>query len=228
MKLSGESTHTGAKKRGVIVISSIILLVILLAVFPAIFRSIYISGRISELNNMPFDDSLKAQAIRQIGKDIERLERIIESRTPKSFYLVINTSSNEFTLYRGHSVVKTDKCSTGSYILLKKGDQEDWLFRTPRGEFRVQTKTPYPVWKKPDRAFVEEGLPVPPRDHYSRFEYGVLGDYALGFGQGYLIHGTLYKRFLGLPVTHGCVRLDDENLEIVYRSMSLGSRIFIY
>ena len=40
-----------------------------------------------------------------------------------------------------------------------------------------------------------------------------LGDYALALGDGYLIHGTIYKRFLGMPVTHGCVRLNDEDLE---------------
>ena len=102
------------------------------------------------------------------------------------------------------------------------------MFNTPKGEFRIQGKTTSPVWKKPDWAFVEEGLPVPPANHYSRFEYGVLGDYALGLGQGYLIHGTLYQRFLGLPVTHGCIRLNDENLALVYRSLQVGSKVYIY
>jgi L,D-transpeptidase YbiS len=75
---------------------------------------------------------------------------------------------------------------------------------------------------------VEEGLPIPPVNHPSRYEYGILGDYALSLGNGYLIHGTLYKRFLGMPVTHGCVRLNDEDLELVYKSMSIDGKVFIY
>ena len=69
---------------------------------------------------------------------------------------------------------------------------------------------------------------MPSANAASRFEYGVLGDYALSLGKGYLIHGTLYQRFLGLPVTHGCVRLNDENLELVYKSLTTGSKVYIY
>jgi lipoprotein-anchoring transpeptidase ErfK/SrfK len=29
-------------------------------------------------------------------------------------------------------------------------------------------------------------------------------------------------------VTHGCVRLGDDDLEAVFRSMQVGSRVFIY
>ncbi|HPI71960.1 MAG TPA: L,D-transpeptidase [bacterium] len=43
-----------------------------------------------------------------------------------------------------------------------------------------------------------------------------------------MIHGTLYKRFLGQPVTHGCVRLDDETLEIVYQGMQTNGKVYIY
>jgi L,D-transpeptidase YbiS len=129
---------------------------------------------------------------------------------------------------RGSEIIKTDKCSTGSYTLLKNGDQQEWMFKTPKGEFRIQYKTKSPVWKKPDWAFVEEGLPVPPPNHDSRFEYGVLGDYALSMGHGYLIHGTLFQRFIGLPVTHGCVRMNDENLELVYHTLSEGSKVYIF
>jgi lipoprotein-anchoring transpeptidase ErfK/SrfK len=56
----------------------------------------------------------------------------------------------------------------------------------------------------------------------------VLGEYALELGDGYLIHGTLYKRMLGMPVTHGCVRLGDEDLRVVYRNLQIGSKVFIY
>jgi L,D-transpeptidase ErfK/SrfK len=164
----------------------------------------------------------------QISGEIRTLERELARKTPKSYYLVINSASNEFSLCRGGVLVRSGRCSTGSYILLKNGDQQQWMFKTPKGEFRIQGKTTSPVWKKPDWAFIEEGLPVPSSDHYTRYEYGVLGDYALSLGHGYLIHGTLYQRFLGLPVTHGCIRLNDSDLEVVYRALSLGSKVYIY
>ena len=178
------------------------------------------------------DFNLSQQDISQgkeiLGQEIKVLDKKLDAKTPRSFYLIINTASNKFSLYQGKLLIKTDKCSTGSYILLKNGKEQQWMFKTPKGEFRIQGKTTSPVWKKPDWAFIEEGLPVPPANHYSRFEYGVLGDYALSLGHGYLIHGTLYQRFLGLPVTHGCIRLNDENLELVYRSLSVGSKVYIY
>jgi len=161
-------------------------------------------------------------------KEIKALEKKLAAKTPRSYYVVINSASNEFSLYKGMQLIKTDKCSTGSYILLKNGDEQEWMFKTPKGEFRIQGKTTSPVWKKPDWAFIEEGLPVPSSNHYSRFESGVLGDFALSLGDGYLIHGTLYQRFLGLPVTHGCIRLNDANLALVYNSLSVGSKVYIF
>ena len=160
--------------------------------------------------------------------EIKGLNHKLQLKTPRGYYLVINSSSNHFSLYKGEQLIKRDKCSTGSYVLLKNGEHQQWMFKTPKGEFRIRNKRTSPVWKKPDWAFIEDGLPVPSANHYSRFERGVLGDYALDLGDGYMIHGTLYQRFLGLPVTHGCIRLNDENLELVYKSLGIGSRVYIY
>jgi len=157
------------------------------------------------------------------------LERKFKRLTPASPYLIIDSSENYIYLKSGERLIHKGMCSTGSYTLLKTVDgSEKWIFKTPRGMFRIQGKTENPVWKMPDWAFIEEGLPVPAPDADERFEYGVLGDYALSLGQGYLIHGTLYQRFLGMPVTHGCVRLGDKELKVVYHSLNIGSRVFIY
>ncbi|OFX86411.1 MAG: hypothetical protein A2W99_13560 [Bacteroidetes bacterium GWF2_33_16] len=161
-------------------------------------------------------------------KNILKLQRKLDSNTPNSAYLVINTTDNSFRLLSGKRLVRKGVCSTGSYTLLQSNDDKQWIFKTPRGVKRIHGKTTYPVWKKPDWAFIEEGLPVPPANDNSRFEYGTLGDYALSIGDGYLIHGTLYQRLLGLPVTHGCVRLNDEDLKAVYNTLSIGSKVFIY
>jgi lipoprotein-anchoring transpeptidase ErfK/SrfK len=178
-------------------------------------------------------DELKKNAvykkqIAQIKRDVQRLSRKYNSYTSGQSYLVINTTDNLFYLYRNKKLVREGHCSTGSYKLLKTEEGRSWTFKTPKGRFWIQGKTTNPYWKKPDWAFVEEGLPIPSKDHYSRYEYGVLGEYALALGDGYLIHGTIYKRFLGMPVTHGCVRLNDEDLKVIFNTLSIGSKVYIF
>ena len=161
--------------------------------------------------------------------EILRLERRLASFLPTQTYLVINTVDNRFSLYRSRQLVREGFCSSGSYTLLRTEDGEkEWIFKTPRGRFTIQGKITHPVWRKPDWAFVEEGLPVPGPGDATRYEYGVLGDYAMSLGDGYLIHGTLYKRLLGMPVTHGCIRLNDDDLEAVFYALSVGSKVYIY
>jgi lipoprotein-anchoring transpeptidase ErfK/SrfK len=50
----------------------------------------------------------------------------------------------------------------------------------------------------------------------------------MSLGDGYLIHGTIYKRFIGMPVTHGCVRLGDEDLKAIFNTLSIGSKVYIF
>jgi L,D-transpeptidase ErfK/SrfK len=164
----------------------------------------------------------------KLEKNIVLLDKSLENFVPKNHYLIVNSTDNEFMLYKGRELIRKGVCSTGSYMQLEKNEKEKWLFKTPKGEFRILNKTTDPVWKRPDWAFVEEGLPVPSPNHPSRFEYGVLGDYALYLGKGYMIHGTLWQRYLGLPVTHGCIRLNDADLEAVYKTMGIGSKVYIY
>lgn len=168
------------------------------------------------------------KAINGLKKDIVQLRNKIDRFIPGDTYLVINTTDNSFKLFKNKKLTRTGICSTGSLTQLESGDEKKWLFETPKGVFRVQGKLVNPIWKKPDWAFAEEGLPIPSPNDPSRFEYGVLGDYALSIGNGYLIHGTLYQRFLGLAVTHGCVRLNDADLEFIYNAMPIGAKVFIY
>jgi hypothetical protein len=162
-------------------------------------------------------------------RDIQRLSRKYNGYTSGQSYIVINTTDNRFSLYRNKKLIREGFCSTGSLTMLKteKGDRF-WVFKTPKGKRSINGKITNPSWNRPDWSFIEEGLPVPPKNSPSRYESGVLGDYAMSIGDGYLIHGTIYKRFLGMPVTHGCVRLNDEDLEAVYNTLNIGSKVYIF
>ena len=211
-------------RKWVILGSTVVLLLLVLAKIQTIMISIAAQEDVVKV-----DKETEATLLTDMQNQLAVLDKKLSANIPKNNYLVVNSTVNEFYLYKGTNLVKSDICSTGSYILLKGNDsKKQWMFKTPKGEFKILNKTKDPVWKKPDWAFVEEGLPVPSPHHSSRFEYGVLGDYSLSIGDGYLIHGTLYQRFLGLPVTHGCIRLDDANLELVYKSLPIGSKVFIF
>jgi len=171
---------------------------------------------------------IKEKKSKELVKSITQLNKKLTEQKPRNSYMIVNISDNRFYVYKKDELLRQGKCSTGSYIKLIWNDKEQWVFKTPRGEYRIQGKEESPVWTKPDWAFIEEGLPIPSANHPSRYEAGVLGDYKLSLGSGYLIHGTLYKRFLGMPVTHGCVRLNDDDLEFVYKTLSIGSKVIMY
>lgn len=163
----------------------------------------------------------------QLDGNLAAIEKKLSVYLPKGHYLIINTSANNFRLMKDGEMIREGMCSTGSYTVLQ-AEKKQWVFKTPRGMFKILNKVVDPVWKKPDWAFVEEGLPIPSANHPSRYEYGVLGDYSMILGDGYMIHGTLYKRFLGMPVTHGCVRMGDDDLEAVFKALPIGSKVYIY
>ena len=184
----------------------------------------------SKINQPQQSDTtrISEMEIAKLTRDLEVLNKRIGRLTPGSAFLIINTTDNSFKLYKNNQVMRTGKCSTGSFIQLEVDSTKSWIFETPKGALTVKGKITNPVWHKPDWAFIEEGLPVPPPGDPSRYERNVLGDYALSLGNGYLIHGTLYQRLLGMPVTHGCVRMNDDDLEVVYDTLQVGSKVFIY
>ena len=55
-----------------------------------------------------------------------------------------------------------------------------------------------------------------------------LGRFALKLGMpGYLIHGTNQPYGVGMRVSHGCVRLYPENIEVLYEQLGLGTEVHI-
>lgn len=162
------------------------------------------------------------------NRNIRILESKLEKLKPAKPYIVVNTTANRFSLRDANGdTIRTGGCSTGKNEVLIAAKKRI-VFKTPKGIFTVLNKQEDRPWIKPDWAFIEDGLPIPSARSASRVEVGSLGDYALEIGNGYMIHGTLYQRFLGLPVTHGCVRLGDKDLEVVYHTLSKGSKVYIY
>jgi len=177
---------------------------------------------------LPQADKLAADLAR-LRAENRKVGKSLAAQVPSGVYIVINQTHNRLYVKRGAETVHEAVCSAGSGMVLNEpaGQQRTWVFDTPRGKFKVLQKVDNPVWKKPDWAFVEEGKPLPRRSD-ERIEYGVLGEHALHFGNGFMIHGTLYERMLGRSVTHGCIRLGKQDLRDVYKSVPVGTPIYIF
>ncbi len=178
---------------------------------------------------IPTDPKALKQVESRLKQRQKQLAAGLDRRIPKGVYIVIDQTQNEIFLRENDSVLREAKCSAGSGMVLQEtgGKGRKWVFDTPRGAFKVLSKMEDPVWKKPDWAFIEEGKPIPKNDA-DRFDPGALGEFALYFGNGYMIHGTLYERYLGRGVSHGCIRVGRDDLREVYRAVNLGTPIYIY
>jgi hypothetical protein len=71
---------------------------------------------------------------------------------------------------------------------------------------------------------------MPPFGTAQRRVPDALGPYKLDLGNGYLIHGTniFNEDTIGDAVSHGCVRLDNTDLDRLYHMVDAGIPVFIY
>ncbi len=168
--------------------------------------------------------------------EIERLEADIASlrealkRHQAETYIVIDTVHNRLQVWRDNQVIREATCATGSgKVLLQPEASTRWQFHTLVGIRTVLRKVTDPIWAKPLWAFVERGEKPPALPwEFRRLDQTTLGAYALELGEGYEIHGTLYPTLLGRHITHGCIRLNDDDLAFVHRTLRVGDRVYIY
>ena len=71
-------------------------------------------------------------------------------------------------------------------------------------------------------------LVIPPVDTKQRHFDKVLGRYRLNLGDGYAIHGTQETDKLGQSVSHGCVRVGDDDIARLYAMAHVGDAVIIY
>lgn len=172
-------------------------------------------------------------ALEQQAAELEEqnagLRRMLAGLEDDDVYIVVDSTNNRLTVRKGDKQLRKAVCSTGSReVLDETGEERSWFFTTPVGTFRVLGKERNPVWIRPDWSFIEENMPIPPKDSPDRIVRDVMGKYALVLGNGYKIHGTTFKDKLGTSFTHGCINLGDDDLEYVYRMTRIGTWVYIY
>jgi lipoprotein-anchoring transpeptidase ErfK/SrfK len=73
-----------------------------------------------------------------------------------------------------------------------------------------------------------DAIVIPPINTKQRHFDKVLGKYRLELGDGYGIHGTDEPEKLGQSVSHGCVRLGDDDIAKLYAMANVGDAVVIY
>jgi LysM repeat protein len=86
---------------------------------------------------------------------------------------------------------------------------------SPVGTFKVQDKLTNPTYYGPD-SVVEADDPQNP-----------LGEFWIGLGQGYGIHGTVEPDSIGKAESKGCIRLRSEDIADVFDFLTPGSEVTI-
>ena len=104
-------------------------------------------------------------------------------------------------------------------ILTSKGDEV--------GIIRPGTSTFVPLVLDEHIVF-DNTLFIPPEGTKHRSIKGELGHYRLDLGEGYLLHGTPYTNSIGAAVTHGCVRLADDDIEWLFENVPVGTKVYFY
>jgi len=130
--------------------------------------------------------------------DLIRVNQML--RIPQvNFSVIVDKSQNTLTLKNGEEVVKVYRCATGASDL------------TPIGRFRIVSRLKDPAW----RGVIPPGDPKNP-----------LGSRWLGFDlPQYGIHGTNEPDTIGKPVTHGCIRMLNSDVEELFDLLPEGTPV---
>jgi lipoprotein-anchoring transpeptidase ErfK/SrfK len=148
-------------------------------------------------------------------------------------YVVVHLAENRVFVFDGPRAVWSAPAGTGTGFRLATGEHR-WKFSTPKGLFRVRHMEKDPLWEAPDWHYVEKGLPIPASNSPARLMRGVMGNTAIYLGDGIAIHGTNQPGLLLNPdperrrVSHGCIRLTNEDARALMHMVDVGTPVLIF
>ena len=123
--------------------------------------------------------------------------------------LIVDLSDRQVYLFQDGTQIANYEIAIG---------QAGW--ETPTGQFRVIHLQADPVWQHP---FTGEVFPPGASNP--------LGSRWIGFwtdGQHQIgLHGTNQNDLIGQAVSHGCIRLRDADIQVVYAQVAIGTSVLI-
>lgn len=123
--------------------------------------------------------------------------------------VVVDLSDRRVYVYRGGTVIASYPTGIG-----KKG------WETPTGSFEIMHMQYHPVWRHPITGKIFEAGPDSP-----------LGDRWIGFwsdGRNKIgFHGTPDDDLVGKAISHGCLRMRNPDVRMLYKQVGLGTTVIV-
>jgi len=99
-------------------------------------------------------------------------------------------------------VITVDKTAQKLTVAVDGAQRYEWPVSTARRGYRTPNGTYKPEWLA--------------RKHFSRqYDWSPM-PYSIFFNEGYAIHGSYEVSRLGSPASHGCIRLNPKNAEVLF------------
>ena len=128
--------------------------------------------------------------------------------------IVIDKTTNELTLYQGFELDRRYAVATAIAP-----------YETPSGSWTIINKAENPTWTNPapDTWGADLPLTIPPGPG------NPLGTRALYLNApGIRIHGTYDSDSIGTHASHGCIRMNIDDVEEIYPLVPIGAKVLIY
>lgn len=124
-------------------------------------------------------------------------------------YLLVSLGDRQVQVYQGGKLNATFPVAVG---------QAGW--ETPTGFFRIDNLEINPLWQHPITGdIVDSGPDNPLGSRWIGFWSD--GEYDIGF------HGTNQADSIGQAVSHGCLRMQDRDIQTLYAMVSPGMRVVV-
>ena len=148
---------------------------------------------------------------------------------------LLQKQERHLVMFRGRRRVLVLENGTLRYAFPVAVGMAGW--ETPTGQFKVLQKIDKPIWVHPvtGKRVEEQGPDNPLGSHWIAFHRDCLGRDAHDGDQWITIkgctstgfHGTPHRWTVGRAVSHGCVRLYNEDVRTLYRQVNLGTPVTV-
>jgi lipoprotein-anchoring transpeptidase ErfK/SrfK len=149
--------------------------------------------------------------------------RTMVFRTPIGRFRIISKEENPMWVPPDWHFIEEARNEGLSVVRLDYGQSIGGLY--VRGKDVYRDGVPLPE----GQLIVSGGaIVIPPVGTRQRQFPDVLGTHRLNLGDGYALHGTQQVSQLGRSVSHGCVRLHNEDIATLYQMANVGDQVIIY
>ncbi len=182
------------------------------------------------------DTLMSAPVAVGMGKDFTYDGRDYHFGTPRGRRQVLAKAADPVWIVpEWHYYEKAAAMGLSEVVRLKPDDQvvlSDSSVLEVRGDEvgRVNQFGNFAAFTPGTEIIFDDRMYIPPTNTAQRKVPDALGPYKLDTGNGYLIHGThpYNEQTIGEAVSHGCVRMNNDDLARLYPQVPRGTPVIIY